>query len=178
MVLSSLPQRSSWGNRWWMCTWKNKRRQIPLAMQRYIRTRIQGRNSNISKNGAMVGDACWGSSLGLLPSFFWRLLTKTEGQITQRGAEQTVEMGWWQFGQKLARGENKERRGCQAQRKARLGNGDTVGGLPFYTSTECNGHPKTKWCRDWQSDPTVETWGSIMVSPWGLGDVIVAAGKR
>jgi hypothetical protein len=44
-------------------------------MQRYIATSVQRRDSNISKNLGMVDDAGWGSSLGLLPSFFWRLST-------------------------------------------------------------------------------------------------------
>jgi hypothetical protein len=46
-------------------------------MQRYIATSVQQRGSNVSTNGTKVGDASWGSSLGLLPSFFWRLSTKT-----------------------------------------------------------------------------------------------------
>jgi hypothetical protein len=35
-------------------------------MQRYIATSVQRRDSNISTNWGMVGDAGWGSSLGLL----------------------------------------------------------------------------------------------------------------
>jgi hypothetical protein len=104
MVLSSLPQRSSWGSEWWMCTWKTKSRQIPSAMQRYIPTSVNRRDSNISKNGAMVGDAGWVSSLGLILSFFWRLSTKTAGQLARRGAKQTIKMGWWWVGQKLTGG--------------------------------------------------------------------------
>jgi hypothetical protein len=53
-------------------------------MQRYIGTSVQRRDSSISKNGAMVGDEVWGSSLGLLPSFFWRLSTKTTKQLARR----------------------------------------------------------------------------------------------
>jgi hypothetical protein len=45
-------------------------------MQRYSATSVQRRDSNISKNGAMVGDEGWGYSLGLLPSCFWRLSMK------------------------------------------------------------------------------------------------------
>jgi hypothetical protein len=55
----------------------------------------------------MVGDAGWGSSLGLLSSFFWRFLSKMEGQLARRGAECTIEMGWWRVSQKLARARTK-----------------------------------------------------------------------
>jgi hypothetical protein len=57
-------------------------------MQRYIATSVQRRDSNISKNGAMVSDEGWGSSLDLLSSFFWRLSTKTAKQLARRVAEQ------------------------------------------------------------------------------------------
>jgi hypothetical protein len=62
-------------------------------MQRYIATSIQRRDSNISKNGAMVGDAGWGSSLGLLLSFFCRLSMKTAEQLAWRVGGATAEMG-------------------------------------------------------------------------------------
>jgi hypothetical protein len=76
-----------------MCTWKTKRRQAPPTMQRYIATSVQWRNSSISKNGAMVSDEVWGSSLGLLPSFLWRLSTKTAKQLARRVGGATAEMG-------------------------------------------------------------------------------------
>jgi hypothetical protein len=43
---------------------------------------------------------------------------------------------------KAHRRENKEQWWCRAWKEMRLGNGNTAGGLPFYTSTECNDHPK------------------------------------
>jgi hypothetical protein len=68
-------------------------------MQRYIATIVQRRESNISKNGAMVGDEGWGSSLGLLPSFFWRLSTKMAKQLARRVGGTTTEMGYGRVGQ-------------------------------------------------------------------------------
>jgi hypothetical protein len=62
-------------------------------MQRYIATSVQQRDSNISKNGSMVGDEGWGSSLGLLPSFFWRLPPKMAKQLAQRVGRAMAEMG-------------------------------------------------------------------------------------
>jgi hypothetical protein len=41
----------------------------------------------------MVGDTGWGSSLGLLLSFFWGLSTKTVKQLARRVGGATVEMG-------------------------------------------------------------------------------------
>jgi hypothetical protein len=89
----SLPQRSSWGSRRWMCTWKTKRRKIPLTMQRYIATSVQRRDSNISTNWSMFGNVGWGSSLGLLPSYFWRLSTKMAKQLARRVGGAMAEMG-------------------------------------------------------------------------------------
>jgi hypothetical protein len=56
-------------------------------MQRYIATSVQRRDSSVSTNGGMVGDAGWGSSLGLLPRSFWRLSTKTADSLLGEWAE-------------------------------------------------------------------------------------------
>jgi hypothetical protein len=42
---------------------------------------------------------------------------------------------------KSSRRGKQERRYYRARKQARLGNGDTVGGFPFYTPTQRNGHP-------------------------------------
>jgi hypothetical protein len=93
MVLFSLLQRSSWGSGRWMCTWKTKIRQTPPMMQRYIATSVYRRDSNISMNWSMVSDVGWGSSLGLLPSCFWRLSTKMAKQLARWVGKATTEMG-------------------------------------------------------------------------------------
>jgi hypothetical protein len=41
----------------------------------------------------MVGNEGWGSSLGLLSSFFWRLSMKMAKQLARRVGEATTEMG-------------------------------------------------------------------------------------
>jgi hypothetical protein len=41
----------------------------------------------------MVDDAGRGSSLGLLPNFFWRLSMKTAKQLAWQVGEATTEMG-------------------------------------------------------------------------------------
>jgi hypothetical protein len=106
MVLSSLPQRSSWGSGWWMCTWKTTRRQTPPTMQRYIAARAQRRDSNISTNWGMVDDGA-GFFSRSSSNFYWRLLTKTAKQLARRVGGATAEMDLWRGGQKLAGGENK-----------------------------------------------------------------------
>jgi hypothetical protein len=79
---------------------------------------------------------------------------------------------------KTSRRGNKEQWWCRAQKEARLGNGNTAGGLSFYASTGTQQSSKTNWGRDRRSDPAVATRGSRMVVPWGLDDVIVAVGKE
>jgi hypothetical protein len=89
-----------------MCAWKIKRRQTLLTMQRYIAASVQRRDSSISTNRGMVGDAA-----GVLLSVFFELLLEVvdedgeavcslRGRSNNRGG---LVAGW----PKLAKGENK-----------------------------------------------------------------------
>jgi hypothetical protein len=55
--------------------------------------KLRRRDSKISMNCGMVGDACWGSSLDLLPSCFWMLSTKIAKQLARRVGGAMAEMG-------------------------------------------------------------------------------------
>jgi hypothetical protein len=146
-------------------------------MQRYIATSVQRRDLNISSNWAMVGDTSWGSSLGLLPSFFWRLSTKTAKQLARRVGGATAGMGLWKVGQKLAGGENKSGSTVELESRWDLAMATQREGFPFYTSTEMQRSSQptevgtSRGIRCWPH--TARQWSAREVSA-----MIVAAGKR
>jgi hypothetical protein len=88
----------------------------------------------------MVDDAA-----GVLLSIFFELLLEVvdkDGETTFSVSRRSNDGGGLVAGwPKLTRGEKQERRHCQARKQVRLGNGNTVEGFPFYSSTERNGHP-------------------------------------
>jgi hypothetical protein len=100
----------------------------------------------------MVGDAGWDSSLGLLPSFFWRLSTKTVGQLARRGGRaddrDRLVAGW----PKLARGKTKSSGAVELNDRRDLVMVTPRKGFPFIPQWNATVIPK----------PTeVETGGAI-----------------
>jgi hypothetical protein len=140
----------------WMCTWKTKRRQTLPTMQRYIAASVQRRDSNISTNWGIVGDGAG--------FFSWSPSTSSGGCWRRRlnsllGEWAKQQRGWASGGlSKASRRGKQERRYWQIRKQARLGNGNTAGGFPFYTSTETQ----------WSSQPSeVRTSGAIWRLPHG-----------
>jgi hypothetical protein len=118
-----------------MCTWKTTRRQTPPTMQRYIDTSVQRRDSSVSTNWGMVGDAGWGSSLVLLPTSSIGRRWRWQHNLLGEWAKQ--QWGWAGGGlAKASRRGKQERRYWQIRKQARLGNGNTAGAFP---SLELNG---------------------------------------
>jgi hypothetical protein len=84
----------------------------------------------------MVGDEGWGSSLGLLPSLFWRLSTKTADSLLGEWAEQRQRWASGGLAKKLAEGENKSCDTVELESRRDLAMATPQECFPFYTSTE------------------------------------------
>jgi hypothetical protein len=152
-----------------MCIWTANSRQIPPAIQRYIPTSVQRSDLNTSQNWSI------GVRVVRAPAYFrassWRRQRRRRNGLL---GEEWNRWERWASGRVAKTGwtEKQERWWFRAQTDAMLGiDGTAKRASLLGPQRGCNGH---------QNQPrylVVATWGSTMVSLWGLGGVIVTAEK-
>jgi hypothetical protein len=124
-----------------MCTWKTNRRQTPPTMQRYIAAKRPTEGLE-HLHELRHGRRC-------RPRFFSRSYSGLLLEVVVEDGETTCSASRRSNGRdglvagwpKTSRGENQSGDNAELESRRDLAMATSWKGFPFYSSTECNGHP-------------------------------------